>query len=255
MNNHLREPNSTSLQQTDALPRCERVVALGRKLVDELGAEPAVDTLSRWMAHYVAELIDAASNAAPEERAAAESKCFDTIMELWGHRAELPDGRRPLENLEPIVRALESLDPDNEMPRFFRSVRGTIDRAEESSHTLSLLDFVDGIDSTARILIGYTLADAARSALDESKEWVAAAEEAGTGPGFVRILTSFVTGGRDGDVESDRIEFERKRLLDQLECLEAFTRVAAGLTDELRGRLDALSSGDLDGSGDDGKAG
>lgn len=230
-------------------------MALGRKLVDELGAEPAVDTLSRWMAHYVAELIDAASNAAPEERAAAERNCFDTILELWKHRAELPDGRRPLENLEPIVRALDSLDPDNEMPRFFRSVRGTIDRAEESSHTLSLLDVVDGIDSTARILIGYTLADAARSALHESKDWVAAAEEAGSGPGFVRVLTSFVSGGRDSDEQSDRTELERKRLSDHLECLEAFTNAAAGLTDELRARLDALSSGDLAERGDDGKGG
>lgn len=214
-----------------------------------------MDTLSRWMAHYVAELIDAASKAAPEERKATERKCFETILELWGHRAELPGGRRPLENLEPTVRALESLDPDNEMPRYFRSVRETIDRSKEGSHTLSLLDVVDGIDSTARILIGYTLADAARSALDESKEWVTAAKKADTGPGFVRVLTSLVADGRDGDEESNGTEFERKRLSDQLKRLEAFTGVAAGMTDELRARLAALSSGDLAGSGADGKTG
>ena len=218
----------------DALPRCEQVVALGRKLVDQLGAEPPVDTLSRWMAHYVAELIDAASNAAPEERAAAERKCFETILELWGYRAELPDGRRPLENLEPIVRALESLDPDNEMPRFFRSVRRSIDKTEE------------------RILIGYTLADAARSALDKSKDWVAAAEKAGTGPGFVHVLTSFVAGGRDGDGRSDGKELERKRLSDQLERLEAFTNAAALLADDVRARLDTLTSNDLAEGGGDG---
>ena len=239
----------------DASPRCEQVVALGRKLVEQLGAERPVDTLSRWMAHYVAELIDAASNAAPEERAAAERKCFETILELWGHRAELPDGRRPFEKLEPIVRALESLDPDNEMPRFFPSIRRSIDKAEESSQTLSLFEFVNDIDSTARILIGYTLADAARSALDESKEWVAAAEDAGTGPGFVRVLTSFVAGGRDGDEGSDGNELERKRLSDQLECLEAFTNAAASVADDVKARLDALPSSDLaegDGGGEAG---
>lgn len=236
------------------LPRFEEVLTLGRKLVDELGQEPRVDTLSRWMAHYIAELIDAALNAAPEERAAAERKCFETILELWEHRAELPDGRRPLENLEPIVRALESLDPDNETPRYFRFVRRTIDRVKEGPHTLSLLDFVDGIDSTARILIGYKLADAARSALDESKEWVAAAEKAGTGPGFVHILASLVAGERDGDEESHETKLERKRLSDQLERLEAFTGVAAGVTDEIKARLDALSSVDLAGSDGDEKA-
>jgi len=230
-------------------------VALGRKLVDQLGAEPPVDTLSRWMAHYVAELIDAASNAAPEERAAAERKCFETILELWGHRAELPDGRRPFESLEPIVRALESLDPDNEMPRFFRSVRRSIDKTEESSHTLSLFEFVNGIDSSARILIGYTLADAAHSALDESKDWVAAAEKAGTGPGFVHVLTSFVAGGRDVDEQSDGSELERERLSDHLERLEAFTNAAALLADDVRARLDALTSNDLAESDDDGEAG
>ena len=236
------------------MPRCDQVVALGRKLVEELGAEP-VDTLSRWMAHYVAELIDTASNAALEERAAAERKCFETILELWAHRAELPDGRRPLENLEPIVRALESLDPDNDMPRFFGSVRRSINEAEESGQTLSLLECVKGIDFTARVLIGYTLAEAARSALDESKDWVVAAEGAGSGPGFVDILTSFVAGGQDGDEQSDGSKRERERLSDYLERLEAFNNAAARLADDIRARLDALMSNDLAEGGGDGKGG
>ena len=108
----------------DALPRCDEVVALARrKLVDELGKDPPPDTLSRWMAHYVAELIDAAVNAPVGKRAALRRKCFETILELWSHRADLPRGRRPFEELEPIARALESLDPNNERPRFFTLVR------------------------------------------------------------------------------------------------------------------------------------
>ena len=193
--------------------------------------------------------------AAAEERAVAERRCFETILELWGHRGELPDGRRPFENVEPIVRALESLDPDNEMPRFFRSVRRSIDKAEESSHTLSLLEFVNGIDSVARILIGYALADAARSALDESKDWVAAAKRAGTGPDFVHVLTSFVAGGRDGDERSDGSELKRERLSDQLERLEAFGNAAALFADDIRMRLDARMSSGLAEDGGGGEAG
>ena len=228
---------------------------MGRKLVEELRAGAAVDTLSRWMAHYVAELINAASVAAEEERAVAERRCFETILELWGHRAELPDGRRPFESVEPIVRALESLDPDNEMPRFFRSVRRSIDKAEEGSHTQSLLEFVNGIDSVARILIGYALADAARAALDESKDWIAAAKRAGTGPEFVQVLTSFAAGGRDGDERLDGDEVERERLSDQLERLEAFGNAAALVADDLRTRLDVLISSGLAEDGGDGEAG
>ena len=33
----------------------ERAISLGKALVQELELEPGVDTLSRWMAHYVAE--------------------------------------------------------------------------------------------------------------------------------------------------------------------------------------------------------
>ena len=35
--------------------RSDSVLALGKKLVDELGLDQSVDTLGRWMAHYIAE--------------------------------------------------------------------------------------------------------------------------------------------------------------------------------------------------------
>ena len=100
-------------------------------------------------------------------------------MELWSHRAELPNGKRPFENLEPILRVLESLDPEDETPRFFRSIRSTIVESNENSQTQSLLEFVRNLDLTARILIGYHLVEAARSATDKSKEWVVLAKKAG----------------------------------------------------------------------------
>ena len=214
-----------------------------------------MDTLSRWMAHYVAELIDAAENGSAEERAASRRKCFEAILELWSYRAELPGGRRPFENLEPIVRTLESLDPDNDLPRFYRSVRRTVEREEENSLTQSILDVVDSIDSTARILIGYTLADLVRSAMDESKEWVALARDAGTRAGFVDIMASFVSSGGGGGERSDRTELERRRLSDHVERLEAFSRMGALVADDLRARRDALSSVGLAGDDRDGKVG
>ncbi len=232
------------------MPRFEQVVALGRKLVDELGKEPHVDTLARWMAHYVAELIDAAENGPADQRVASRRKCFDAILELWSYRAELPSGRRPFEDLEPIARALESLDPDNEMPRFYRSVRRAIDKEKESPDTQSILDFVDSIDSIARILVGYALADAVGSAMDESREWVALAKNAGTRAGFADVMNSFVSDGIGGGEQSDRTEPERNRLSDHVERLEVFASVAARVTEELRARLDAMASGDL--AGDDG---
>ena len=47
----LPRPGSLSPEQTDESARSEAILALGRRLVQELGLEPSVDTLGRWMAH------------------------------------------------------------------------------------------------------------------------------------------------------------------------------------------------------------
>jgi hypothetical protein len=240
MHESQQQPRSTSSRPTEALPRFEQVLALGRKLVDELGTEPSVDTLGRWMAHYVAELIDAASNASAEERADAQRKCFNAILALWSHRAELPRGKRPFENLEPIVRAIESLDPDDDTPHFFRSVRGAIVEQNEEAQTRSLLEFVRNLDSTAKILIGHALAEAARSAVDRGKEWIALAEEAGVDPGVHAIVIRFVSNKADIEKKPDPSELERELLRERIKRLEAFTKMATLVSDDLKKRLAAL---------------
>ena len=149
----------------DTFPRFEEVLALGRKLVDELGQEPRVDTLARWMAHYVAELIDGAANAPPNERRAAGRECFETIMELWDHRAALPDGRRPFEKLEPVMRALESLDPNDDTPRYFGPAKRAMGSGDESA-AQSVLEFVNSVDDAARVTIAYALVEPAQEAAD-----------------------------------------------------------------------------------------
>ena len=52
------EPESISYDATEASKQWVYVEALGRRIVDELGLEKGVDTLARWMAHYIAELIE-----------------------------------------------------------------------------------------------------------------------------------------------------------------------------------------------------
>lgn len=90
--------------------RSDPVLQLGKKIVDELGLDQSVDTLSRWMAHYIAELIHSAETADTEDRSEKLSRCASAILDLWEHRSELPNGKRPFEDVEPILRALQSLD-------------------------------------------------------------------------------------------------------------------------------------------------
>lgn len=237
-----QQPNFTSSKPMEALPRFEQVLALGRKLVEEFGREPSVDTLGRWMAHYVAELMNAAENASPQEREVTKKRCFDAILELWSHRAELPSGKRPFESIEPIMRALESLDPDDEFPRYFRNIRNRIEEEEGASQIQNLIAFVEDLDSIAKILIGYTLSEAARSTLDTSREWVALAENAGAEFGVESVVIRFVSGGASNDKEDDKNVLDRERLQDRITRLEAFTKVAALVCDDFKDRLKLLSA-------------
>ena len=226
----------------DTLSRFEEVAALGRKLVDELGGERRVDTLARWMAHYVAELIDGARDAPPAERGAARGECFEKILELWDHRAALPNGRRPFENLEPIMRALESLEPGNDARRYCGSVGSAMGASDEGPAMQSVVEFVNSVDHAARIIVVQALVEAALPVLDESRELVALAEEAGADTGPAGIVVAFISKNAGREEQSDEADSERRELAGRIESLELFTRLAAAVSDDLRRRLDALAS-------------
>lgn len=204
--------------------------------------EPSVDTLGRWMAHYIAELIDEVENGPQHERAASQKRCFDAILELWSHRTVLPDGKRPFEDMEPILRALESLDPNDERPRFFRSLRAEITEASENPPTRSLLELVRSIDSVARLLIGHALADAAQSAVDKSKEWVALVKEAGVNPGFVDVVVHLVSPEGNSESWPDTGQSERDLLQNRISRLENFMEMAALVSKDLKARLETTPS-------------
>ena len=196
--------------------------------------ESSTDTLGRWMAHYVAELMDAAENAPSAQREAARNRCCDAILKLWAHRAGLPDGKRPFEDLEPIIRALESLDPENDTPRYHGTIRGTIDESEEGRETQSLIKFVDNFDIAARVLIGEILSDAARSAIDKSKAWVELAEDAGAGTGVVSVIIEAVSD--KPSAERSACERKRDRFQDRIDRLKNFVEMVGPVIEDLKKR-------------------
>jgi hypothetical protein len=224
----------------EASQRSEKILALGQRLVEELGLEPSVDTLGRWMAHHIADLMHQVQTATGEERLQAENRCFEAILSLWEHRNELPNGKRPFADLEVIIRAVQSLDPDEETPRYFRTVqRGTEDE-KESSKAREWLSMANGLDHTAKILIRECFVEAARETMDKSKEWVALADAAGAERGAPEIVIRFVSDKEDIETEPDPYEKTRKRLEDRIKRLEGFTRLASAFADDYRNRLKAL---------------
>ena len=216
--------------------RSDAILKLGKKIVDELGLDQSVDTLGRWMAHFIAELIHDVEASGAEDRPAKLAMCSDAILTLWKHRHELPTGKRPFEDLGPIMRTLESLDPDDRQHRYFRTERIAADE-ERDVETANWLKLADSLDCSARLLIGYCLTRAAGATVDKSKEWVALAEKADAEVGLEHPVVRFIITERDQLDSTELNAANRKRIKDRLERLTEFKKMAAALASELRKQL------------------
>ena len=217
--------------------RSEPLLELGKRIVNELGMDDSVDTLGRWMAHHIAELIQAAESAEVEDRPGRLAQCTDGILALWKHRSHLPNGKRPLEDFEPILRALESLDPSDDRPRYFRTSRLEANQAEQNAETTEWLEAADELDYAAKILIRYCLARAAGAASDKSANWVALAEAAGLEDDVDLIAVRIMSEESDLLTATEPDDEVRKRIEDRIERLEGFKKMAAALASDLRRQL------------------
>lgn len=89
------------------------MLGLGRHLVRELGFAEQRNTLGRWMAHHLAELLDRAENGASEsERIEARNNAAETILKIWEQREILPRRSFPLAPYRDVLTVLELLLPD-----------------------------------------------------------------------------------------------------------------------------------------------
>ena len=105
--------NSSSSGQTDQLKLPKDVLELGKVIVKDLGLDPGVDTLGRWMAHHLAELMaDAEQSTDPEQRRTKEKEAAEAIIKLWQHRHSYDNRINPFQELKPILQVLRSLDPN-----------------------------------------------------------------------------------------------------------------------------------------------
>ena len=201
--------------------------------------EPSVDTLGRWMAHYIAGLITEVKEANGEARLSAEKRCFEAILTLWQHRGALPDGKRPFEELEPILRAIASLDPDRDVPHYFHSAR-LLQGETDESEVKTWLDMAEGLDYSAKILIRYCLAEAAGSSKDNSKEWIQLAKSAGADSDIDEIVIRFISKENEIRQDPDPNDEAKRLLQDRIIRLEKFSKMSETVLQELKTRLAAL---------------
>jgi len=217
-------------------------------LVQELEAESANDTISQWMAHYIAEQVSIAEAAEGDEKTIAEQRCYETALKLWQHRASLPNGHRPFESFEPIFRALAGLDPENDdsyyfsRPSFYKDEKSANDPEDDAVQ--QWVDVALGFDQTARILINFAFKQAALSASDENtKAWIQNEIDL-ENPGDRSVVVRFLPYLEDDNEEGklDRIREEQESILkSRIEKLEAFSKLSRHLNRELHKELEELS--------------
>lgn len=85
------------------------VLELGDRLVRELEGESRRDTLARWMAHHLAELIEQAKATDGQKRSAIEKKIVELSIRVWRARGSFPGSAYPLRSWQPVLQGIERL--------------------------------------------------------------------------------------------------------------------------------------------------
>lgn len=213
----------------------EQVINLGKALVQELELEPSVDTLGRWMAHYIAEQMLIAEKALGYEKTKAQQHCFDTILAVWNHRSTLPRGHRPFENFEPIFQTLHKLNPDNPQPFYWHQDTES-DLESQTNEVKKWLDLALSVDNAARIIIEFTLAQAASNAIDEkTASWLK--NTANLIHDDILIIRHFYPEENDNQENIEQI----KKLESKIEKLNAFLEIGESLRSDLTNEIKQLS--------------
>jgi hypothetical protein len=217
--------------------RSDAVMELGKRLVAEL--KVGDDLLGSWMAHHVARQMQLAQVAPSSEKGALEENCARQILELWRYRDSLPRQPKPLQDLQPILQTLVSLDVDQPGFRYAREALRAAALESTEGETKQWLDLAFGVDYTARLLIGFALRVAALGAAPNVAPWVKLAEDAGASEDVLPAVVRFLL---NSDAKLRGEESETAALRDKLRRLEEFTRLATMLADDLRKQIESQVS-------------
>lgn len=188
--------------------------ALGEKLIAELRLVESTDTLARWMAHYVAELMVRAEHAPPPELDEAQQLCARCILDLWAQARAFPTKRAAFESIDRVIEAMDSMHPDAG-PHYRNDLWRALDaRANDgNSEVEKLLTTALGIDGAARSLIHYLLAHAAHEAGRDSAEWLELAQDLDEEDPLTELRIRIVRAGQDeAQLKNHRIEQLEKRI-------------------------------------------
>lgn len=225
----------------ESLDRSKAVIELGKRIV--AGLKLGDDVTAQWMAHLVAEKISAAEDASETVRDVAVAECVDVILKLWSHRYTLPPYMRPLRELDPLLRTLNSLGVNEaDGLRFFARPPSSEELEGATEDEKKLFEFAIGIDRVARELIRYAISVAAERSLNVVKLWLEDAFKGSLEAAVELRISRFVAEG----LLKNQEKANQQAMLDRIDRLESFAKAALFLAGDMRKTLsqDTEKSGD-----------
>lgn len=217
---------------------------LGKKLTQELNLDESVDTLGRWMAHYIAELMQEAEQAVSEERIEKRRLCAEAIFSLWKHRAGLAEYSMPLNEFRPLLEFLRDLNPKSTRPCYSDPLEKITDEYQLDESQTQGLQLIESIDTTAKILIRHALMCASTSATIGSEEWLNLIEKAGLEDDPEILLAKLMYGEADTHFGALSNKCKHQELEERINQLENFGKMAQSYATEWREHLADAKSQD-----------
>ncbi|RED92436.1 hypothetical protein [Marinoscillum furvescens] len=232
----------------EGLEASQKIIDLGKSIVKELELDPGADTLSKWMAHYVAEKIEVAKKLTGSKKAKAEKECFEIILKLWEDRFAVPTLKSYLDDFKPFFETLEKLRFFKEKPFFYPpEVHFDIHeecKESENAKAINSLDHALLIDKIARSIISELLSQTVFQ-INLSEEKLEYLKNAIDLIDYQdrRIIT--FTSDYKKYLESQADDGANERIDElkiKLSQLEEFDSIKKGLIDKFNGELKELES-------------
>lgn len=146
----------------------EEIIKLGEKIVKELDLEYSVNTLARWMSHYIAELIQEVENTkSKEEKKQLQKECCDIILKIWAQKENVPI-RKPLDDLKPVIEILQVINEEKELrilPRWLE-----YNSLQRESEWATFVDIVK--NNSEKIFSKVVHMNLHKDILNKDKEWM-----------------------------------------------------------------------------------
>ena len=218
------------------------ILRLGELLVKELGLQQSVDTLGRWMAHHVSELMVEAEGS---ERQEVEDRCRDAILALWRHIDVFQNNHKPLEETGALFATIRALDPDNTAHFYYSQALEKIEQSGQTEESKRWLELSQGIDNSARLLIGVCLKEAVKDIKNDNEEWLKLAKNLDIDIPQTVVIRAFSDEPElsEQEAKEKRIKNTIKDLMNRKDRLAMLVNLAGLLDEKIDEDIQTLQNG------------